>query len=332
MTQQEKKDLAAIQQEAKQLFVHGLLRFRASKESKVQKEERINRILAAIRESSVPAPIPLAKRILLVAASVLAILFAGKFLFLSGDPQVLEAELLSNTLKKSRQGIHYFEGSFSAAPRGRRIRRSFEAYFGPNKAFALEIFRPFGSITLGSDGNSYWIRSRHKVAIDLPFLPKDSFPLLGIGSNLSYLEVRPLLESVLDPDSKPLTHSFEGDRIHIQGVFRFPAFFQGHPLAGLSHSEGEFDLWIDKDTSLIQKMFLRAKTSPDPLRPPFQLRLERKPTPAITSPEKIFSPKRVYIPPHLKAAIWGANLLHRMRKRRERLKARRAFRRAQNRR
>jgi hypothetical protein len=313
MSKEQENNPQAIEQEAKQLFVHGLLRYRSRKETQPQREARIAGILDSIREQASPSPIqlalPLGRRIILLAASILVLLFVGRFLLQSRKPQILEAEILSHTLENSRKGVHYFQGSFLVEHRGRVIRRKFEAFFGPKQAFAIRILRLWGSITFGSDGKRYWIRAKNAAAFDLPFLPKDGFPLLGMGNSLSYLEVRPLLEAVLDSNSQPLFHSEERGQIRFQGNFHFPAFFKGHPLGRLSGSKGIFDLWIDKETSMIQSALLKAVDGGANNNPPFRLRLVRKQAPPILNLSDIFAPKRVYIPPRIKMTLWGATVL-----------------------
>ncbi len=314
-----------IEQEAKQLFVHGLLRYRSHKEDPEKREARINSILDTIRQSSPPKPVQVWGRITLIAASLLAILFLGRFFFQAPSEKVLEAEILTHTLENSRKGIHYFEGSFLVSRYGRTIWRRFEAYFGPKQAFAIKILRPGGTVTFGSDGDKYWLRGRNGAAFALPFLPKEGFPLLGMGSNLSYLEVRPLMEAVLDPSTPALSRSEVGGKIRFQGSFRFPAFFKGHPLGKLSGTKGKFDLWIDKETSLIQSVRLKSAENRSKSRFPFQLHLVRKKTPPLDHPDQIFSPKIVKIPPQVRFTFWGATVLNRWRafRRRARTKARR---------
>ncbi|GEM_PF-4848355 len=300
-----------VEQEAKQLFVHGLLRYRFHKESREQREARIAAILETIRQPSASTPLPIWRRIIPIAAGLLAILFIGRFFLQSPNEKILEAEILSHTLENSRKGIHYFEGSFLGNRYGKTIWRKFEAFFGPNKAFAIRILRPGGSITFGSDGNKYWIKGRNGNAFLLPFLPKDGFPLLGMGANLSYLEVRPLMEAVLDPNSRPVVRTEVGSRIRFQGNFRFPAFFAGHPLRNLSGTKGKFDLWIQKETSMLQSLLLQSTTSPSKDDPPFRLRLIRKKTPPIDDSASIFSPKIAEIPSQLRFSLWSAGVLRR---------------------
>ena len=315
------QDRDRIEQEAKQLFIHGLLRYRSRKESRDGREARITRILETIRQPVPLRPVQTWKRMVLVAASLLAILLLGRSFLQPESEKFLEAELLTHTLENSRKGVHYFEGSFLVDRHGHTIWRKFEAYFGPKKAFAIRILRPGGAITFGSDGSKFWLRGRNGAAFALPFLPQEGFPLLGMGANLSYLEVRPLMEAILDPGSHPVIRSEANGKIRFQGSFRFPAFFVGHPLGKLSGTKGSFDLWIDKETSLIQSVHLQSPQNKSRAPLPFSLRLVRRKTPPLDDPAKIFSPKIANIPPQWRFTFWSANVLHRWRAFRRRTEA-----------